>query len=179
MYHQEKVLLWPFWQFPYLMLWGRPFLCSWKLLVMYFKLWTFHTSLATPKDLHLLQVRVSGIVFPLRGKSVRNPKLFLCVRLGMSFCYSWWVSCIRCARRKTIWIFSGARNSFNTGAISKKNKTLQPFFHVSYKTQLYSTSVSPPRGGSAWRLQTTNRFRLIVWPGYVAFFARFHRKDVP
>ena len=143
-----------------------------------FKLWTFHTSLATPKDLHLSQVSVSGIVFPLRGKTVRNPKLFLCGRLGMSFCYSWWVSCIQCARRKTIWIFSGARNSFNTCPISK-NKALQPFFYVSYQTQLYLTGVSPPRAGSAWRLQTTNRFRLIVWPGYVAFFARFHRKGVP
>lgn len=27
-------------------------------------------------------------------------------------------------------------------------------------------------GGSTWSLQTTNRFRLFVWPGYVAFFAR-------
>ena len=142
------------------------------------KIGTFHTSLATLKDLHLSQVSVSGIVFPLRGKTVRNPRLFLCGRLGMSFCYSWWVSCILCAWRKTIWLFSGATNSFNTGPISK-NKTLQPFFHVSYKTQLYSTSVIPPCGGNAWRLQTTNRFRLIVWPGYVPFFARFHRKGVP
>ena len=91
------------------------------------KLWTFHTSLTTPKDLHLLHVSVSGIVFPLRGKPVRNPKLFLCGRLGMSSCYSWWVSCIRFARRKTIWIFSGARNSFITGRISKKQNTTAIF----------------------------------------------------
>ena len=38
----------------------------------------------------------------------------------------------------------------------QKNKTLQPFFHVSYKTQLYLTSVSPPPGGTpgAYKQQT-------------------------
>ena len=41
------------------------------------RLSTFHTSLATPNDPHLLQVSVSGTFFPLRGKTGRNPKLFL------------------------------------------------------------------------------------------------------